>query len=144
MNLIRDNSQAFLYEVNRAAKRSADAFRNAALRTESVEESDFFYRVARERDEIAARLDGDLEAMNELPAAPDSDRESLEHLLDRLRSALSAEPHAKLIEQQLESERRLAAALETPVAAELPTLYRNHLDALGRHIDQVTRRLREM
>ncbi|SDZ78200.1 hypothetical protein [Microbulbifer marinus] len=112
MALIRSESQAALNDLHVALKHSADNYRDAAEFLDDEPASEFFRKVAAERDSLAAEVEQAIRAENDLPSEPDRDLEAGEQLLHRLESLFAPDQTGEVIEQRRQDDLDLLAQID--------------------------------
>ncbi len=111
MNLLRNDLQTALQNLHVELQESADNLRDLAEFIDDGEVAALFTRLAEARDALVDGLAEAIRAADDLPAAPDSEKEAGEHLIHRVRAMFSADQTANLIHQCLEAEAHLTEVL---------------------------------
>ena len=123
MNIIRTELQVALHDLHVAVQESADHYRDSAEFLDDEPVSQLLVEIADEREQLAQKFEQAIRATDDLPAAPDADRETGEQLIHRLRSLFSSDQTEDVLNQRLEAEDALAQMLTDAREAELGAEY---------------------
>lgn len=104
MNLLRTDLQTALHDLHVALQESADNYQDAADFVEDSDVSELFNSIADERESLRGEVEQAIRQADDLPAAPDSEKEAGEQLIHRLQSLFSRDQAAEVVAQRLESE----------------------------------------
>lgn len=104
MNLLRTDLQTALHDLHVALQESIDNYQDAADFIEDSEVSELFDSIADEREALRSDVEQAIRQADDLPAAPDSEKEAGEQLIHRLQALFSRDQAADVIAQRLESE----------------------------------------
>lgn len=139
--MLRDERQAALDEVIVACKTLADHYEEAAGLAEHSALADLFRELAGGRGRQAGELEAHLRRLGELPREPDADRETVESLLSRARSALAEDRDRELIEEREAAERELLGRIDGALAEDFSAATRRVLEDLRREVEAAIDRL---
>ncbi len=139
--MLRDERQAALDEVIVACKALADHYEEAARLAEGRGLAGLFTELAERRGRQAGELEAHLRRLGELPREPDADRETLETLLSRARSALAEDRARELLEEREAGERELLARIDGALAEGFSAATRRALEGLRREAEAAIDRL---
>ena len=137
MSILRSELQVALQELYRMARESVDHYQDAAEFVDDKTVTRLFTRIAGERDELARQLASAIRDTDDLPAAPDADREAGEQLIHRLHAWFTADQTQDVLAQRLKAEQELARQLDSNRGAVPDNTYRKLHDAFTRQADQV-------
>ena len=112
MTLLRNDVQLALNDLHRALRYSVDQYRDAAEFLDDSEASAFCDKLAKEREALASEVAAEIRSRGDLPAAPDSDREAGEQLLQRLETLFSADQTREVLERRRDAEREFMQMFE--------------------------------
>lgn len=122
--LLRNQQQLALNQVETLCIEAADHYAASARQTDDGGLVELFEELAEHRNRLAAELAEHIRAMDDLPQAPDPDREKADDIISAVKSFFSADTDGSLIQDREEFEYKLAqaaqAALEQPMPE--PTL----------------------
>lgn len=126
--LLRNDVQVALNQVEELCIEAADHFANSVRRSEDPELCALFASLARSHDELARDIAEQLRQMDDLPKAPDPDREVAVEVLSAVKEFFSSDARATMLEEHIIMETRLAdaasAALNTATSADVEKLLR--------------------
>lgn len=132
--LLRDDRQMALNAVETLCFETADAYAAAAARADQPEVARLFAGLAAQRKQLAAELAAHIRALDDLPQQPDPDREAMGQVLSGIKALLSGDAHAALIDERMQAEDKLAAAVHDALLQELPSETRAMLERLLAHV----------
>lgn len=107
MSVLRSDLQVALDDLHVALTASADDYRDAAEFVSDDTIKGLFVQIAENRQVLAKSAEEAIRASDDLPSAPDPDRQTGQHFLQRLEAAFSADQTAEIIEQRLTEESQL-------------------------------------
>ncbi len=107
MSLLRGEREVALNDLQNASEETIDHYRDAVNLLGESDAGDQLLQIAEEREAIAAKLEHAIRALGDLPQAPDTDKESVQKLIHRVRAALSPDAVKEVLEQRLAAERKL-------------------------------------
>lgn len=143
MNLLRTDLQTALHDLHVALQESVDNYQDAADFVEDSEVSELFDSIADERESLRSDVEQAIREADDLPAAPDSEKEAGEQLIHRLHALFSRDQAADVIAQRLESEGWMERVLAEGKALKVGEPY-DSLSARCRDlVDSARRRLEE-
>lgn len=111
MGILRSEQQLALQGLYQLAQESVDHYRDSAEFVDDDAAAQLFTRIADEREALAGQLAQAIRDTDDLPAAPDADRETGEQLIHRLHAWFTADQTLDVLQQRLLAEEELAAAL---------------------------------
>ncbi|WP_341939067.1 hypothetical protein [Marinimicrobium sp. C2-29] len=141
MNLLRTDLQTALHDLHVAVQESIDNYRDASTFVEDRRASELFAAIAGEREPLQGEIEQAIRETDDLPAAPDSDREAGEQLLHRLHSLFSRDQTEDVIAQRLEGEAALERVVEEGQAMDVGEPYTALSTRCLELIDSARRRL---
>lgn len=112
MTLLRNDVQLALNDLHKALRYSVDQYRDAAEFLDDTEASTLCDKLAKEREALASEVAAEIRSRGELPAAPDSDREAGEQLLQRLETLFSSDQTREVVERRRGAEREFMQMFE--------------------------------
>lgn len=112
MNLLRTDLQTALQSLHVSLQESADNLRDLAEFVDDGDVAALFIKLAEVRNTLVDRLAQAIREVDDLPAAPNSEKEAGEHLVHHVRAMFSADQAANVIQQCLEGEAQLAETLK--------------------------------
>lgn len=132
MNLIRNERQAALNDLLVAVEKSSDHYRDAVNYLKSSYPSNELRQIARQRDQMALRIEQAIRQADDLPSAPDEDRETFEKLLHRMHASISEDEILDLLQQRLAAEQDFLAMIDQSRQGDWAEQERGMLDELER------------
>jgi hypothetical protein len=141
MEMLRSKAAVALDEVTEACRAAADHFQSLADAERTGEMAELFRALASEHHHLAARMEGEIRRQGNLPSRPDPDREAVEHLVTRVRAALSGDGHRVLLEESQRVESALAARIEAAFGWEQPPRVRLILEQMRHTVEATAERL---
>ena len=112
MTLLRNDVQLALNDLHKALKYSVDQYRDAAEFLDDTDASALCDKLAKEREALAGEVAAEIRSRGDLPAAPDSDREAGEQLLQRLETLFSSDQTREVMERRRDAEREFMQMFE--------------------------------
>ncbi|WP_347332869.1 hypothetical protein [Marinimicrobium locisalis] len=143
MNLLRTDLQTALHDLHVALQESVDNYQDAADFVEDSDVSELFDSIADERESLRSEVEQAIRQADDLPAAPDSEKEAGEQLIHRLQSLFSRDQAAEIIAQRLESEGWMERVLTEGKAMNVGEPYETLSARCRDLIDSARRRLEE-
>lgn len=141
MNLLRTDLQTALHDLHVALQENIDNYRDASTFVEDRRAGELFAAIAGEREPLRDEIEQAIRDVGDLPAAPDTDKETGEQLLHRLQSLFSRDQTEDVIAQRLEAEAALEEVLDEGQAMNVGEPY-TRLNARCRElVDSARRRL---
>lgn len=141
MNLLRTDLQTALHDLHVAVQESIDNYQDASDFVEDRRASELFAAIAAEREPLRDEIEQAIRKADDLPAAPDSDREAGGQLLHRLQSLFSRDQTEDVIAQRLEGEAALEQVVEEGQAMDVGEPYTALSARCLELIDSARRRL---
>ena len=135
MSILRSELQVALQELYRLAQESVDHYKDTAQFVDDEAATRLFIRIADEREAFARQLASAIRDTDDLPAAPDADREAGEQLVHRLHALFTADQTQDVLEQRLKAELELAQQLDSNRSAAPEDVYQRLHDTFTRHVD---------
>ncbi|WP_041522118.1 hypothetical protein [Gilvimarinus agarilyticus] len=134
MSVLRTELQVALNDLHVALMESADHYRYAAEFVTDERTGKLFETLAEARDLLADEAEEAIRDAGDLPSVPDADRETGEHLLQRLEAVFSADQAADVMAQRLEGEQEFEHLIKAPemevIDKDYPTLRRACLQSI--------------
>lgn len=118
--MLRDDRQAALNEVVRAALEAAHAHEQGAELLEDDASAAALRALAARRARAAAQLGEHLRRLGDLPKEPDADLETARQLLSRVLVALSDDRRDQILQHARHVEEHLATAVRSALEQDLP------------------------
>lgn len=122
--LLRNQQQLALNQVETLCIEAADHYEAAARQADNAELVQLFEELAEHRTRLAAELADHIRAMDDLPQAPDPDREKASDIISAVKSFFAEDTEESLIQDRETFEHKVMqaaqAALEQPMPA--PTM----------------------
>lgn len=143
MSIMRSEYQVALQDLHARVQESVDHYRDSARFVEEARAARLFRNIADDREAFASRVAEVIRRTDDLPAAPDADRETGEQLIHRLHAWFSSDQTRDVIEQRLDAEAELASWLVTQRGHSHDDVHRELLADLERQAGEVQSRLRE-
>lgn len=106
--MLLDPRHVALNDIIILCKEAADHYLDAAERVDDAQLSALFRRLADQREQTATELSRHIIELGALPRVPDTDRETLERLVLRMKATLSADERLALIEEHTQAESEIA------------------------------------
>lgn len=140
---MRDEREVALNELLSGCEALGRSYARLAesLKEEDAGAAELFSRLGQARQQAAKRLAGHVRRMDELPAAPDPDRELVTRLASLAKGALAADRTRALAEDRAAAERDLAARAEAARKQSLPADTQNLVREIEQESDRDRRRL---
>lgn len=113
MSILRSEHQVALQELFGLIQESIDHYEDAAEFVDDSAAKNIFQSIAAERQPLAGQVAQAIRATDDLPAAPNADKEAGQQLLQHLHSLLTGDQTRDVIEQRLKAEQALEDALAT-------------------------------
>lgn len=135
MSILRSELQVALQELHRMARESVDHYQDAAEFVDDESATGLFTRIAGEREELARQLAAAIRDTDDLPAAPDADREAGEQLIHRLHAWFTTDQTRDVLEQRRKAEQELAQQLDSNRSAAQDDTYRRLHNTFARQVD---------
>lgn len=143
MTILRSELQVALQDLYRMARESADHYQDAAQFVHAASATRLFTRIAGEREALARQLASAIRDTDDLPAAPDADREAGEQLIHRLHAWFTADQTEDILQQRLKAEQELAQQLDARRDAATDDSYRKLHNHFARQVDDTIALLRD-
>ncbi len=112
MNLLRTDLQTALHDLHVALQESIDNYQDSAEFVKNRPVSELFETIAKEREPLRDEVEQAIRKADDLPAAPDSEKEAGEQLIHHLHSLFSRDQTEDVIAQRLEGEAALEQVVE--------------------------------
>ncbi len=127
-----------------ATRKSADHYHDAAMFLDNDQLSADFNKIAEQRQGLSRKIKAAVRTLNDLPAEPDPDRESLEQLIHHISAGMSAEKSAKIVQQRINDEQEIhnlaLDARNTSLDANCTAV----VDEVAKHVQTITKRLQTL
>jgi len=141
--MLRNELQIAINDVVVACAQAADGHEHAAA---SLEEHDaeavrLLGALAEQRRAAAAEIGEELRALGDLPAAPDTERETVHELVAHLKAALSADERRALLEDRAQAEAAIEQAADAALRMPVPDRCRELLTQLHEQAGLARQRL---
>jgi hypothetical protein len=143
MGILRSEQQVALQGLYRLAQESVDHYRDSAEFVEDTTLTHLFTRIADQRESLAGSVAQAIRATDDLPAAPDADRETGEQLIHRLHAWFTADQTQDVLQQRLQAEEELATALTQSRDESSDPTYRQLHQQFVEQVTDVTQTLRQ-
>lgn len=149
MSLMRSDLQIALNDLYTLAQASGEQYQNLADFIEDQAIGQLLLTIADRRLALAEDLEAAIRQTDDLPTAPDSDRETSLQLMHRLRAFLSADQSQDILKQRLMAEQELLEQLvqvaQSPSAehAGLDASYQGLLARFNLHVRETKQELRQ-
>ena len=127
--LLRNQQQLALNQVETLCIEAADHYDAAARQTGDAKLVTLFEELAEHRNRLAEELAHHIRAMDDLPQAPDPDREKADDIISAVKSFFSEDTEDSLIQDREEFEYRLAQAAQAALEQTMP---QTTMELLGR------------
>lgn len=115
--MLRSDWEVALDEVIVACEEAAEGHAEGARHPSAESEiGAFLTELARQRRQQAAVLEERLRALGKLPRTPDRDSETIRHLIERVREAVSRDGARVLLDERARDEARLLERVEAALA----------------------------
>jgi len=111
MSILRNDLQVALNNLHVALITSDEDYRDAAEFVSDRAVKELFIQLAESRQVLEKSVAVAIRASDDLPSVPDPDRQTGQHLLQRLDAAFSADQTVEIIEQRLAEEAELEELL---------------------------------
>ena len=123
MSVLRNDLQVALDDLHVALMASADDYRDAAEFVSNGDVEALFVQIAETREALAKSVEEAIRASDDLPSAPDPDRQTGQHFLQRLEAAFSADQTVEIIDQRLMEESHLEQRLNAAEMSVIDTAF---------------------
>lgn len=143
MGILRSEQQVALQGLYRLAQESVDHYRDSAEFVEDSALMQLFTRIADQRESLAGSVGQAIRATDDLPAAPDADRETGEQLIHRLHAWFTADQTRDVLQQRLQAEEELATALTQSRDESSDPTFRHLHQLFVEQVTDVTQTLRQ-
>lgn len=115
--MLRSDWEVALDEVIVACEEAAEGHEEGARHPSAAGGiGAFLAELARQRRQQAALLEERLRALGKLPRTPDRDSETVRHLIERVREAISSDSTRVLLDERARDEARLLERIEAALA----------------------------
>ncbi len=118
--MLLDERHVALNDIIVLCKEAADQYLDAAELVDNAELSALFRRLADQREQTAAELSRHIIELGALPRVPDTDKETLERLVLRMKATLSADERLALIVERMQAEDEIAGLVASALQMNLP------------------------
>lgn len=141
MSIIRTDEQADALEILKLIIETADFYRAMGdlLTQDNVNHP--LFDIADERETFIAPFQKVVKELDELPAAPDSDKELVEEIAGKLTQLLSADVQNAIFDRCLKKDAVLAEVVDNTALGEQSAEFRKLLEALTEHLSDTEKRL---
>lgn len=143
MNILRSEQQVALQQLYRLLQESIDHYQDSAEFVDDDVTAQLFTRIASEREPLVEQLAQAIRDTDDLPAAPDADKETGAQLLHRLHAWFTADQTRDVVEQRLEAETELAQVLADSHNQTSDPTYQDLHQRFEAHVQNATRTLRQ-
>lgn len=123
MSVFRNDLQVALDDLHVALMASVDNYRDAAEFVSNGVVEALFVQIAESREVLAKSVEEAIRASDDLPSAPDPDRQTGQHFLQRLEAAFSADQTVEIIDQRLMEESHLEQRLNAAEMSVIDTAF---------------------
>jgi uncharacterized protein (TIGR02284 family) len=128
--MLRDHSQAELNELIVRVKDAALRYRHGSTIAREAALVALFSRLAEQRMEMARALEDHLRRLGDLPRAPDADLEAVKSLATHVKTALSTDERAILLDERIKGEAQIEEQIRSTRETELPADTQTLLDEI--------------
>lgn len=128
--LLRDECQMALNALEEKCIEAADHFQSAAQLAGDAPAASLFANLAQRRRQLAGDLAEHIRASDDLPQAPDPDRELFGDMISSLKTLFSADAARTLIEERLAFEQSIVDIIVQARKLTLPGPVRMTLDRI--------------
>ncbi len=118
--LLRNQQQLALNQVETLCIETADHYEAAARQTDNADLIQLFEELSEHRNHLAAELAYHIRAMDDLPQAPDPDREKADDIISAVKSFFATDTEENLIREREEFEYKLAQAAQAALEQAMP------------------------
>lgn len=141
MSIIRTDEQADALEILKLIIETADFYRAMGdlLTQDNVNHP--LFDIAEERETFIAPFQKVVKELDELPAAPDSDKELVEEIAGKLTQLLSADVQNAIFDRCLKKDAVLAEVVDNTALGEQSAEFKTLMDALRDHLSDSQKRL---
>jgi len=141
MSIIRTDDQADAQQILKLIIETADFYRamGALLTEENVEHQ--LFEVAEEREAYTEPFQEVLKELDELPMAPDPEKELVEELYGKVTQLFSADLKGAILDKCLNKDELLAALISNTALGAHSAEAKKALDALHDHLAHTKNRL---
>lgn len=130
MGLLRDDSLVALNDLLIACREAADCHRTAAKASHDPDLAQELTALARDRDAMAEVLREAIVAQDDIPGAPNQEKELIEAALTRVKSVLSEDETVQLLDDCQAKEERVTETAESALGQNPDSVPRQKLAAL--------------
>lgn len=113
MSILRSEHQVALQELFVMIQESVDHYEDAAEFVDNEATSELFLGIVSQRKDLAEKVAQAIRETDDLPTAPDADREAGTQLLHHLHSLFTRDQTRDVIDQRLQAEQALIDKLAT-------------------------------
>lgn len=128
--MLLDKRHVALNDIVVLCKEAADQYLDAAELVDDAQLSALFRRLADQREQTAVELSRHIIELGALPRVPDTDKETLERLVLRMKATLSADERLALIMERVQAEDEIAELADHTLQMDLPGATRTILHQL--------------
>ena len=141
MSIIRTDEQADALEILKLIIETADFYRAMGdlLTQDNVNHP--LFDIADEQETFIAPFQKVVKELDELPAAPDSDKELVEEIAGKITQLLSADVQNAIFDRCLKKDAVLAEVVDNTALGEQSAEFRKLLEALTEHLSDTEKRL---
>lgn len=118
--MLLDERLVALNDIIVLCKEAADQYLDAAELADDAQLSALFRRLGDQREQAAAELSRHIIELGALPRVPDTDKETLERLMLRMKATLSADERLALIVERMQAEDEVAGLVASALQMSLP------------------------
>ncbi len=144
MKLLRTDQQVAMNAFYAAIRKSAAHYQDAAMFLDNAQLSATFKELAEQRQALSRKVKAAIRTLDDLPAEPDPDRESLEQLAHHISARVSADQAAGILQQRMANEQEVhdlaSDARETALDANCAAL----VDEVEKHVQTISKRLQSL
>lgn len=139
--MLLDDRHVALNDLIVLCEEAADQYLDAAEVTDDTELSTLFRELARKRERAAHELAQHVVELGALPRVPDTDKETLERLVLRMKATLSLDEPLALLRERMRTEDEIAALTDRALHVNLPEGAQAVLHRLRREASEAKARL---
>lgn len=140
--MLLDERHVVLNDIVVLCKEAADQYLDAAELVDDAQLSALFRRLADQREQTAAELSRHIIELGALPRVPDTDKETLERLVLRMKATLSADERLALITERVQAEDEIIELTAGTLQMNLPETIRTVLRRLQDDVTDAKAHLR--
>lgn len=140
--MLLDERHVALNDIIVLCKEAADQYLDAAELVDDAQLSALFRRLADQREQTAAELSRHIIELGALPRVPDTDKETLERLVLRMKATLSADERLALITERVQAEDEIIELTAGTLQMNLPETIRTVLRRLQDDVTDAKAHLR--